>query len=426
MESTIKRCAIYTRKSSEEGLEQEFNSLDAQREAAEAYISSQKANGWVCLPEHYDDGGYSGGNMNRPALHRLLDDIKKGYVDIVVVYKIDRLSRSLYDFVDLSKTFDKYEVVFSSVTQEINTTTSAGRMTLNTMVNFAQFEREVIAERIRDKLSASRKKGKWTGGRVPYGYMLKNKHLYEHPVEADIVKWMFERYEVLFSVKVIANELNEANRLYRDDKKWTLKHVYRILKSRIYIGEIEYKGGIYRGEHPAIVDRDLWDSVQKHLGEYDDPLKKLRVGKQKTLAILKNVARCGHCGGAMSPTYSNKAPKRYLYYICNQDHERPQSICPVRRVSAPALEDIVVGQIRKIMGTSSVKEYLAGKGINMETIEKCASDFDAMWDELFPIEQQRIINLLLEKVDVFVDHVDIEIKSNGLNQFAGELINGNN
>jgi len=426
METKIKRCAIYTRKSTEEGLEQAFNSLDAQREAAETYIASQKTMGWRLIPTHYDDGGFSGGNTNRPALQRLLDDIRNGKVDVVVVYKIDRLSRSLYDFAELSKMFDRYGVAFSSVTQEVNTTTSSGRMMLNNLVNFAQYEREVISERIRDKMAASRKKGKWVGGSVPFGYMPVEKRLVENPKEARIVRWMYKQYEKMYSVKTIADNLNKKNMLFRNGKNWNVKHVYRILRNHIYIGEIEYKGEIYPGEHEAIIDRELWESVQKHLDKYENPLIGKHVKKQRTLAILKKVARCGHCGGAMSPTYANNGIKRYLYYICNQDQVRPKSICPVRRVSAPALEDIVVEQLRKIMQTDSAKEILAKSGIKSERIKKCAEDFDAMWDHLFPIERQRIINLLLEKVDVYVDHVDIEIKTNGLNKITGELSNGDN
>src|SRR5574344_2086812 len=193
-ENKTVRCAIYTRKSHEEGLEQDFHSLDAQRESGENYIASQKTRGWICLPERYDDGGFSGGNTNRPALKKLLADIASGKVDVVVVYKIDRLSRSICDFAELSKTFDKFGASFVAVTQEINTTTSSGRMMLNILVTFAQYEREVIAERIRDKMSASRKKGKWVGGSVPFGYKVVDKHLQIHEEEADIVKRIFARF----------------------------------------------------------------------------------------------------------------------------------------------------------------------------------------------------------------------------------------
>ncbi len=425
MTTAIKRCAVYTRKSTDEGLDQQFNSLDAQREAGEAYILSQKANGWVCLTEHYDDGGFSGGNTNRPGLKKMLEDIRNGLIDIVVVYKIDRLSRSIYDFAALSKTFDQYGVAFCSVTQEINTTTSSGRMMLNILVTFAQYEREIIAERIRDKMAASKKKGKWVGGTVPFGYMVEDKLLVEEPKEAEIVRWIFHQYQHLVTAREIAAELNESNRLFRGNKQWNLRHVFRILKNRIYIGEIAYKGENYQGEHKPIIEKKQWDIVQSILSA-SDPDKRLRTQKQKTTAILKGIARCGHCGGALGPTYANNGFKRYLYYICNQDQRRPRSICPVRRVSAPAIEDIVLEQLRRVLQTKSAQEILIKMGFSRETVNGCAKDFDAIWDELFPRERQRIINLLLERVDVYVDHVDIEIKTNGLNAFAGELTNGKN
>ena len=425
MTTAIKRCAVYTRKSTDEGLEQQFNSLDAQREAGEAYILSQKANGWICLPEHYDDGGFSGGNTNRPGLKKMLEDIRNGKIDIVVVYKIDRLSRSIYDFAALSKTFDQYGVAFCSVTQEINTTTSSGRMMLNILVTFAQYEREIIAERIRDKVAASKKKGKWVGGAIAFGYMVKDKLLVEDPREAEIVRWIFHQYQHLVTAREIAAELNESNRLFRGNKQWKISHVFRILKNRIYIGEITYKGENYLGEHKPIIEKEQWEIVQSILS-VGDPDKRLRVPKQKTTAILKKIVRCGHCGGALSPTYANNGFKRYLYYICDQDQKRPKSICPVRRVSAPAIEDIVLEQLRRVLQTKSAQEILIKMGFSQETVNGCAKDFDAIWDELFPRERQRIINLLLERVDVYVDHVDIEIKTNGLNAFAGELTNGNN
>ena len=204
-----KRCAIYCRKSTDENLDTDFNSLDAQREAAENYIASQRANGWVCLPEHYDDGGYSGGNVNRPALQKLLSDCESGLIDIIITYRLDRLSRSITDFADLTKKFDEWGVQFVSVTQEINTATSAGRMMLNILITFAQYEREVITERVRDKMAASRKKGMWVGGSVPMGYRVDNKHLVVVPEEADVIRKIFQRYVEIQSPKLIAMKLNE-------------------------------------------------------------------------------------------------------------------------------------------------------------------------------------------------------------------------
>lgn len=420
----MKRCAIYTRKSHEDGLEQDFNSLDAQRESAEAYIQSQKANGWRCLPDRYDDGGFSGGNTNRPALQKLMADIKAGKIDIVVVYKIDRLSRSICDFADLSKDFEKYGVSFVSVTQEINTTTSSGRMMLNILMTFAQYEREVIAERIRDKMSASRKKGKWVGGSVAMGYKAENKNLIIEPAEAEVVKQIFSRFLETGSPRLIVEELNEAGNFRRDGKQWNLSHIYRILSNRVYIGEVEYKGEIYPGEQEPIIDREIWDDTQVRLQE-NDPLKHLRCKKQETVAVLKGVLRCGHCGCAMGPTYTKRKYRKYLYYLCIADSKRAKHTCPVGRVAASEIEEIVLAQVQKILLSQTVQDCLVGDGLDQETVKRYAENFSEIWSEIFPIERQRILDLLLERVSVFDDHVDVEIKTGGINAFIKEMTDGN-
>ena len=239
------RCAVYTRKSSEEGLEQEFNSLDAQREAGLAYIASQRAEGWIALPDHYDDGGVSGGTLERPALQRLLRDVEAGLIDVVVVYKIDRLSRSLMDFAKLVEAFEQHEVTFVSVTQQFNTTTTMGRLTLNILLSFAQFEREVIGERIRDKFAASRRKGMWMGGNVPLGYRVEARKLVVVESEAELVRRIFARFAALGSALKVARELNaagevtkrwNANRRLRGGRAWTKGDVYKILANRVYLG----------------------------------------------------------------------------------------------------------------------------------------------------------------------------------------------
>ena len=266
------RCVVYTRKSSEEGLEQEFNSPDAQREAGEAYIQSQKHEGWVLLPDRYDDGGYSGGSMDRPGLQRLLEDVKADKIDVVVVYKVDRLSRSLGDFAQIIDLFDKHGVSFVSVTQQFNTTTSMGRLTLNILLSFAQFEREVTGERIRDKIALSKKKGMWMGGHVLLGYDVANRKLVPNELEAALVRRIFNRFVRLGSTTLLCKELNEQGfrtkrRRGRDgrmnnDFPFTKTTIYKILKNRLYLGEIRHKDKWYPGEHQAIIDQDLWDKAQ--------------------------------------------------------------------------------------------------------------------------------------------------------------------
>jgi DNA invertase Pin-like site-specific DNA recombinase len=267
------RCAVYTRKSSEEGLELEFNSLHAQREAALAYIASQKSEGWLALPDHYDDGGISGGTLERPALKRLLRDIEAGLIDVVVVYKIDRLSRSLMDFAKLVDVFERHNVTFVSVTQQFNTTTSMGRLTLNVLLSFAQFEREVIGERIRDKFAASRAKGIWMGGWPPLGYEVQDRGLVVVEREAAIVRRIFDRFTKTGSALTVARELNAAGEVTkqrccasgsRGGRPWTKGAVYKVLANRVYLGKAVHKRVAYPGEHAAIIDQRAWEGARGH------------------------------------------------------------------------------------------------------------------------------------------------------------------
>jgi DNA invertase Pin-like site-specific DNA recombinase len=266
------RCAVYTRKSTEEGLEMEFNSLDAQREACEAYVASQRAEGWLLLSDRYDDGGFSGGTLERPALKRLLADIEAGGVDVVVVYKIDRLSRSLMDFSRLVEVFDRHNVTFVSITQSFNTTTSMGRLTLNVLLSFAQFEREVIGERIRDKFAASRRKGMWMGGWAPLGYEVRDRKLVVNEADAALVRSIFQRFLKTGSATVLARQLVQEGVRNKYGKLIDKGMLYKVLRNPVYIGEAVHKGDSYPGEHDAILDRKTWDKVQAHL--QSDPRKR--------------------------------------------------------------------------------------------------------------------------------------------------------
>ncbi|MEG3640694.1 recombinase family protein, partial [Magnetococcus sp. PR-3] len=271
------RCAIYTRKSTEEGLDQSFNSLDAQRESCESFIISQKAEGWTLVPDHYTDGGFSGGNMNRPALQQLMNDIRAGRVDCVVVYKIDRLSRSLVDFTKMVELFDQHNVTFVSITQSFNTTTSMGRLTLNVLLSFAQFEREVASERIRDKLAASRKKGMWMGGHPPLGYDVENRKLVINQQEAELVRHIYDRFAKTGSTTLLVKELAEQGHhtksytaksgRVREGKPIDKGHLYRILGNRTYLGEVVTKGETYPGEHEPIITLRQWEKAQSVLNQ---------------------------------------------------------------------------------------------------------------------------------------------------------------
>jgi site-specific DNA recombinase len=315
------KCAIYTRKSSEEGLDQSFNSLDAQREACDAYIRSQKHEGWVALSVNYDDGGFSGGNVDRPALKKLIADIAEGKVNTVVVYKVDRLTRSLADFAKLVEQFDSKGVTFVSVTQQFNTTTSMGRLTLNVLLSFAQFEREVTGERIRDKIAASKAKGMWMGGRVPPGYDLRERRLYINPAEAEQVREIFRQYLRLRTVPALMNHLIRIGirtkvrispgGMKTGGQPYSRGGLYRFLNNRLYIGEIEHKKSIYSGEHEGIVDREVWNQVQELLAQNrQGPSRGIRAKSGSRLTGLL----FSDDGIRYIPTNAQKGGRRYHYY----------------------------------------------------------------------------------------------------------------
>jgi len=353
------RCAIYTRKSTEEGLEQEFNTLDAQRDSAEAYIRSQREDGWVALPDRYDDGGYTGANMERPALKKLLQDVRDGLVDCVMVYKVDRLTRSLLDFARIMEVLDKHGVSFVSVTQQFNTTGSLGRLTLNILLSFAQFEREMIAERTRDKMSAARRKGRWVGGIPMLGYDLSDRgaRLVVNEDEAARVRAIFDLYLEHGSLIPVVQELNRRNWRMKEwtTRKGTLSggkpfiknRLYNLLTNIVYIGKIEHGGQIYDGEHEGILDPEVWQRVQDRL-RFNGRTGGRHV-RNKYGAVLKGILRCGSCEAGMAHTYTQKAPnKLYRYYVCVNAHQRGYDQCQTRSVSAPQIEQAVVDQIRGI------------------------------------------------------------------------------
>jgi DNA invertase Pin-like site-specific DNA recombinase len=411
------RCAVYTRKSTEEGLDMEFNSLDAQREACEAYVASQKAEGWVLVNDRYDDGGFSGGNLERPALKRLLADIEEGQVDIVVVYKIDRLSRSLMDFAKLVEVFDRKGVTFVSVTQSFNTTTSMGRLTLNVLLSFAQFEREVIGERIRDKFAASRKKGMWMGGCVPLGYRVENRKLMIHEPEAAIVRMIFERFIKVGSATVLVRLLGNEGVTTRTGRAVDKGFLYQLLNNRVYIGEAVHKDTSYPGEHDAIIGRTLWDKVHSILQE--SPRTRAAHTRAQTPALLKGLL-FGPDGRAMSPTHTRKGGRLYRYYVSQEVLKLGADACAVRRVSAAEIETAVVEQLRGLIRTPEIVigTWRAAReqvdGLTEADVRIVLEQFDPLWDELFPAEQARIVQLLVERIDVDVDGLDIKLRVDGL------------
>lgn len=419
------RCAIYTRKSCEDGLELEYNSLDAQYDAAAAYIRSQVANGWLLLPKHYDDGGFSGGNVNRPALKELLSDIEAGQVDIVVVYKIDRLSRSLCDFADLSRTFERHGVSFVSVTQQIDTSNPAGRMLLNILMTFAQFEREMTSDRIRDKVLATRKKGLWSGGTVPYGYRAIDKRLVPELIEADAVRYIFKRYAEVASVKTVLTEIIERFGPNRGQKPWNASHVYRTLNNALYKGDLPHKrtGQVFKGVHEPLVDETLWNDCQRILHEATVEAPSAR---RETTAVLKGLLRCGHCGGAMSPSFSTKRKGlRYSYYVCNTDTKRAVSECPVRRIAGETIERLVFNQLGLVLGTAEFARLVAEQcGWPEDEAVKALNDIRSLLNAMTPAEQERLLRCLVEEIVVKQDGIDIDFKTNGMTELTKEMLNG--
>jgi site-specific DNA recombinase len=430
----VVRCAIYTRKSTSEGLDQSFNTLDAQRESAEAYIASQKGQGWECLPTRYDDGGFTGGNVERPALKRLLADIEAGKVDVVVCYKVDRLTRSLTDFARLMETLDKHHASFVSVTQSFDTSNSMGRLTLNVLLSFAQFERELCSERTRDKIAAARRKGKWAGGLPVLGYDVVHQPggntLAVNPEEADRVRTIFAMYLEhgrVMPVVVACRHLGWTT------KSWTAKTgrlmggkplsknlILRILKNPVYLGKVRHHSEIYEGEHEAIVEQEMFDAVQARM-EANREDHGSRVCN-KNNALLKGLVRCTHCECAMIHHAVSKAsdPKAksssararlYRYYVCSRAQKHGWSSCPGASLPAADLERFVVGKIRDVVNQGEVMDSIAKTTVERLTITigalladpdeamGLAENFDALWKGMKREERIDLIRMLIERVD---------------------------
>jgi len=397
----------------------EFNSIDAQRDAAESYIASQKGNGWVCLPEHYDDYGFSGGNLERPALQRLKEDIMEGKIDMIVTYRLDRLSRSLLDFGVLQKFFEKYQVSFCSVTQQIDTSTSAGKMMLNILMSFSEYERLVIAERTRDKMAASKKRGMWMGGYVPYGFYVKDKKLYAHPEEAPVIKRIFKRFVETQSPKLIAYELNQDGITPRTGNPWTSAYISRILSNYTYVGDVFFKGNVTKGEHDGIISRNVWNRVRE-ITESRVPYDHSQ-GIAELTVPLKGILRCGHCGCAMKPAFTSKGKKRYCYYYCDQDTKRGEKTCPVGKVGAATIEDVVREQARNIFKSPFFLEKISAKtGLPVSEVRGFFTD--DFWNEINGAELNRIYSELFEKIILKEDQIVFEIKTAGIKAFIEEVV----
>ena len=437
-----KRCAIYTRKSTDEGLDQEYNRLEAQRDSALAFISSQRHEGWTAIDQGYDDGGFSGGNTNRPSLKRMLADVEDGRIDVVVVYKIDRLSRSLSDFAKIVDLFDARGVTFVSVTQQFNTTTSMGRLMLNVLLSFAQFEREVTGERIRDKIAASKAKGMWMGGTPPLGYDVKDRKLIVNEAEAALVRDIFARYAETGSAAQLVRELQIEG---HTTKVWVAQNgrrhegkiidqqcLFTMLRNRLYLGEITHKGQSFPGQHEPIVSTELWAAVHAFVdGRKQGP----RTRYKKEPALLTGLLYAPD-GQRMLPTYTQKKNgKRYHYYVpylekrqsagATYDPTRPN----IGPLPASEIEAAVLAQVHKALQEPEmiVGVWQAGMAlrerqeIDEPTVLVAMRQMSEVWENLVPIEQNRIMRLLIERVQLHEDGLDIIWQDDSWQRFCREL-----
>jgi DNA invertase Pin-like site-specific DNA recombinase len=418
------RCAVYTRKSTDEGLEKEFNSLEAQREACEAFIASQRSEGWVLVHDRYDDGGVSGGTLERPALKRLLADIEAGLVDVVLVYKVDRLSRSLMDFAKLVEIFEAHEVTFVAITQSLNTTTSMGRLTLNMLLSFAQYERELIGERVRDKIAASRARGMWMGGPVPLGYRVENRKLLVDEAAAATVRRVFEGFAEIGSATKLLPLLRAEGLLTKTGRPFDKGALYKLLVNRVYVGEAVHKGTSHPGEHVAIISQTLWDRVHAILQE--SPRERGAKNRAGAPSLLRGLL-FGPDGRAMSPTYTRKGGRLYRYYVSQAVLQGGANDAPHRRLPAGEVEGLVMAQVRALLRQPEVivGTWRAARAEAPDVTEAEVRDalgrLDPLWDELFPGEQERIVRLLVERVTVGDAGAQIRLNLEGLAGLARDM-----
>lgn len=410
-----KRCAVYCRVSSDERLDQEFNSIDAQKEAGHAYITSQRAEGWIPVADGYDDPGYSGGNIERPALKRLLADIDAGKVDMVVVYKIDRLTRSLADFAKMVDLFDQHNVSFSAVTQQINSATSMGRLMLNVLLSFAQFEREVTSERIRDKIGAAKRKGMWMGGVPPLGYDVKDRLLIVNEQEAPLVRRIFEDMLTIGSPTQITAKLNTEgvttkawktqNGEFRAGSRIDKKFIHRLLRNRIYLGEISLKGNWFPGAHQPIIDRELWDKVHAVLATNSHARATETKIRSRTDALLRGLLYAPS-GERMYTTYSRKNGRKYTYYVSQSESRFGAPGKRYHRLPAPEIEAAVIAQIRTVLSSpesiAAVVRHIQHTGAPIDEADTVMAmgRLSDVWEQLFPLERHRIAHLMIERIDL--------------------------
>ena len=431
-----KRCAVYCRVSSDERLEQEFNSIDAQKEAGQSYVASQRSEGWIPVVDDYDDPGFSGGNTERPGLKRLMVDIERGLVDIVVVYKIDRLTRSLADFSKMVEVFERQGVSFVSVTQQFNTTTSMGRLMLNVLLSFAQFEREVTGERIRDKIAASKRKGLWMGGVPPLGYDVASRLLVINETEADLVRRIFGEMLTIGSPTRIAQGLASEG---ITTKAWTTqdgqvrsgtqidrKYLYKLLRNRIYLGELSHKGSWFPGAHAPIIDHGLWGQVHEVLARDSHVRSVDTQTRESTDALLRGLL-FGPSGDPMYPTYASKNKRKYRYYVSKAEMRFGAAGKTHERIPAAEVEAATVNQVKTVLSspeaiTAVCKSLeLQGVQINEDEIVMGLHQLGEAWEQLYPVERIRIVKLMIERVDLVAGGLKVKWHALGWKELIKEF-----
>jgi site-specific DNA recombinase len=418
------RCAVYCRKSSEEGLGQAFNSLDAQREACLAYIESQRREGWIALDHEYSDPGYSGGSLDRPALQRLLRDIESGSIDTIVCYRIDRLTRSLIGFTRLVEILDRHSVALVSITESFNTATSLGRLNLHMILSFAQYERELAGERIRDKFLASRKRGLWMGGHAPLGYHARDRKLIVNEAEAALVRHIFERFLQVGSATMLVQELNAQGHRTKRGKPFDKTVIYKLINNPTYVGEVSHKGAIYPGEHEALVDRATWDKVHAVLAQ--NRHRRASHTRAATPALLKGLI-FGPDDRAMAPSHTRRRGRLYRFYRTATSLKLCHGDCPIRAVPAGEVEAAVINQVRALLRAPEMivrtwrAAYLDDRELDERDVVEALQRLDPLWDQLFPAEQARILQLLVARVAVRLDGLEIDLRVEGLASLVEEL-----
>ena len=424
-----KRCAVYCRVSSDERMDQSFNSIDAQREAGHAFIKSQSHEGWIAVADDYEDGGYSGGNMDRPALRRLMADIEAGKVDIVVVYKIDRLSRSLADFARMVDVFDRHRVSFSAVTQQINSATSMGRLMLNVLLSFAQFEREVTGERIRDKIAASKRKGMWMGGPVPLGYDVRDRMLLINETEAALVRRIFDDFVTMRSATLMVKAYGTEGLLTKGGRPFTKQTIYKMLHNRMYLGEIGHKGQSFPGQHQAIVTQAQWDAVHALITMDATERRRATSDRVREPVLLRGLLFTPD-GERLVPSYTVKKGKTYRYYTPVKHRRFGAWASQHGPLPAAPIEELVVQQIVAALSAPHIVQSVWDRlqalhaDISEPEVVLPMRRLATMWQQLFPVEQCRLAQLLIERVVVADGGLEIVWRDQGWQELAAELMPG--